>query len=47
MLLCNVGKALCKRLYAALLLLLSEGDDTSEQRLEAACVRALLYLYSS
>ena len=30
MLLCNVGKALCKILYAALLLLLSdEGDDTS------------------
>ena len=29
MLLCNVWKALCKRLYAALLLLLSEGDDTS------------------
>ena len=29
MLLCNVGKALCKILYAALLLLLSKGDDTS------------------
>ena len=26
MLLCTVGKALCKRLYAVLLLLLSEGD---------------------